>query len=153
MRLLYFDIDGTLLMLGTGDPKPALAGGRFQAEIRQAQVDRLVCVSNLCHAFHMAKEIDAGYDSLGMVFTLCKGVFADEEWFRSVTTLIADPEHRTAAIDFSSDWWYIDDMAEQFFDQAGLRNVFRDQIERRIFAPEPNGSGDDVLRWVARIAN
>jgi len=88
---------------------------------------------------------------LGIIFRLCQGVFADEEWFRSITTLIADPERRTTAIDFASDWWYIDDLAEQFFVQADLHDLFRNQLERRVFAPQPDGTGDDVLRWLASI--
>ena len=77
MRQLYFDIDGTLLT--QGDPKPALTDGRFEAAIRRAQVGRLVCVGNFCNVVQMVKEVDPGYDGLGMVFRLCQGVFADEE--------------------------------------------------------------------------
>jgi hypothetical protein len=152
LRKLYFDIDGTLLGLGTGDPKPALARGGFEAAIRRAQVDLLVCVGNFCHVVEMVKSVDPDYDGLGIVFSLCRGVFADEEWFRRVTTLVVDPEHRASAVNFSGDWWYVDDLAEQFFDRAGLQDVFRNQVGYRICAPQPDGSGDDMLQWVENIA-
>jgi hypothetical protein len=153
MKDLYFDIDGTLLSIGTGGPKPALIDGRFEAAIRLAKIERLICVGNFCHVAEMIKQVDPSYDGLGIIFKLCQGVFADEEWFRSITTLIPDPEHRATAIDFSSDWWYVDDLAEQFFVKAGLHDLFRNQLEYRIFVPQPDGTGDDVLQWAARIAN
>jgi hypothetical protein len=151
MRQLYFDIDGTLLRLGTGVPKPALEHGAFEAAIRQAQIDSLVCVGNFCHVVELVKGFDSDYDAVGIVFSLCKGVFTDEQWFRRVTTLIADPEHRVAAIDTSGDWWYVDDLAERFCDQAGLQGLFRRQLGHRICTPQPDGTGDDVLRWAASI--
>jgi hypothetical protein len=104
MRRLYFDIDGTVLRSGAGDPKPALERGGFEAAIRLAQVDLLVCVGNFCAVVEMIKKINPDYDGLGIVFGLCRGAFADEEWFRSVTTLIADPEHRAGLVDFSAGW-------------------------------------------------
>jgi hypothetical protein len=151
MRQLYFDIDGTLLRLGTGVPKTALARGAFEEAIRRAQFDFLVCVGNFCRVVEMVKQVDSDYDGLGIVFSLCQGVFADEERFRRVTTLIVDPERRAEAIDVSGDWWYVDDLAEQFFDHVGLQGLFRNEVGRRIFAPQPDGTGDDILRWLASI--
>jgi hypothetical protein len=74
VRQLYFDIDGTLLGLGTGVPKPALERGVFEAAIRQMQVGLLVCVGHFCHVVEMVKELDPDYDGLGIVFSLCQGV-------------------------------------------------------------------------------
>jgi hypothetical protein len=153
MRQLFFDIDGSLLRLVTGEPKPALANGRFEDAIRRVHVRRLVCVGNFCHVVRLTTQLDPGYDGLGMVFKLCQGVFKDEEWFRSVTTLIDDPEHRAAAVDLASDWWYLDDLAEHFFAQDGCQDTFRNELSRRICVPEQDGTGDDVLRWVAGITD
>ena len=149
MRCLYFDIDGTLLGLDSGIPKPALAEGGFEAAVRRAHIDRLVCVGNFCRVVQTVQAVNPAYDGLGAIFALCRGAFVDEEWFRSVTTLIADPENRGGAIDFSGDWWYVDDLAEQFFGRAGLHELYRDQTGRRILAPQPDGTGDDVLSWLA----
>ena len=35
MKTLYFDIDGTILLLDQHVPKPGLANGRFEAAIRK----------------------------------------------------------------------------------------------------------------------
>jgi hypothetical protein len=106
-------------------------------------------VGNFCRVITLLKDVDPGYDGLGIVFRLCQGVFTDEEWFRRVTTLIADPEHRAEAINFSGDWWYVDDLEEQFFDRPGLQDTFRNEVGHRILVPQSDGGGDDVLQWAA----
>ena len=44
MRILYFDIDGTLLLEDTIHAKSKLAEGRFEDAVRGAGLDKLVCV-------------------------------------------------------------------------------------------------------------
>jgi len=45
LKVLHFDIDGTLLT--ESEPKTALAGGAFERAVREAGFDRLACVGNI----------------------------------------------------------------------------------------------------------
>jgi hypothetical protein len=52
LRRLYFDIDGTIPTLDTGEPKPVLAAGRLEVAIRNAGFDEIVCVGNFVNVAH-----------------------------------------------------------------------------------------------------
>jgi hypothetical protein len=78
-------------------------------------------------------------------------VFKDEAWFRGVTEPVADPEDRVEHIDRSLDWWYVDDLAEHYCRQVGADELFAEHSSRRIFVPDPRGSGEGVLRWLGSI--
>src|SRR5215475_14010768 len=94
MKTLYFDIDGTVVRSDGSEPKPRLAGGNFEAAVRRAGFNRLVCVGNFTRAAHLMRKVRREYDQLGALFGLCRGTFADEAWFRSVTGLVSDPGNR-----------------------------------------------------------
>ena len=47
MRILYFDISGTLTREGSERAKPQLNDGAFGEAVRAAGFERLVCVSSL----------------------------------------------------------------------------------------------------------
>lgn len=151
MRHLYFDIDGTLLADDTSRPKSKLADGAFETAVVCCGVERLVCVGNIVEAVRAAEKIDPSYDSLGVIFDICRGVFSDRSWFRSVTSLIEDPMNRASEVDLEKDWWYVDDLAEHYFQMAGRTDVFQRNIGRRIFVPSPGGDGADVLEWLEQI--
>jgi hypothetical protein len=151
MRKLYFDIDGTILDVQTAAAKPALIDGKFVQAIREAGIRELVCVGNYAGVAVEVQALDENYDALGAILELCNGVFTDEAWFRANTRLISDPESRAAEVDLDADWWYVDDLAEKYFVEAGRAAVYRQQVGRRILAPTPEGDGMDVLDWLATI--
>jgi len=151
MRTLYFDIDGTVLTLGSGEPKSALERGSLERTIREAKVDELVCVGNFVGVIRTVWTIQPEYDGLGAVFTLCRGVFEDEIWFRALTRLVVNPARRAAEVELREDWWYMDDQAEKYFRDADLVRVFREHHGRRILQPSPTGDGHDVLEWIHSI--
>jgi hypothetical protein len=47
MKTLYFDIDGTVLNIGFGQPKSTLANGQLEAAVREAGFQRIICVGNI----------------------------------------------------------------------------------------------------------
>ena len=152
VRKLYYDIDGTVLVLDTGVAKPALAGGRLERAIRQARVDELVCVGNFCGVIRTVWTVRPEYDGLGAVLALCCGVFGDETWFRELTQLVLNPELRAAEVELGDDWWYMDDQADKYFSDAGRAEVLRQHLGERILQPSPRGDGEDVLSWLDMVA-
>jgi len=87
-------------------------------------------------------------DGIGLAFDLCRGTFADVAWFRQVTTLAVDAEHRVQTVDYSADWWYLDDLAPYFMEKEGRSDLFKANEGRRIFAPDSSGNGKDILDWL-----
>ena len=146
MKTLYFDINGTLT--SEYRCKPALAAGAFERAVRQAGFERLVCVSNLQNTIRLLAELGRPVDSLAMIFDMCFGAFADQPWFRQVTSLVADPGHRAAAIDFTGDWWYLDDLAEEFLANDGLQSRLHQHIGGRVLAPHAASDGAEILDWL-----
>ena len=151
MKTLYFDIDGTILRDST--PKPALADGVFEKFVRKAGFEQLVCVSNVITIIQFREQLGHELDPLKIILGVCRGTFQDEAWFRKVTTLASDPEHRARHIDLASDWWYLDDMALWYLEQDGLSEVCEKFSGTRVFAPNENGSGANVLTWLQQIVN
>ena len=68
------------------------------------------------------------------------------------TVLIDDPQNRADYIEVTGNWWYVDDLACYYMDSAGKSDLFRDYCGSRICAPDPNGSGRDVLEWLRGTA-
>ena len=151
MRRLYFDVDGTILRLYTTCAKPALADGRLERVVREAGIDELVCVGSYVAVALALSAMMEQFDGLGAIFEICNGVFVDQEWFRAHTRLVSDPDRRAAEIDLDSDWWYVDDLAEKYFQAAGRAEVFREHLGSRVFSPTPEGDGQDVLDWLRAV--
>jgi hypothetical protein len=151
VKTLYFDIDGTLLGLESGEVKPALLGGRFEQEVRKAAFNKVVCVGSVVNVIRSLEELGQDSDGMSLVLTLCNGAFSGERWFRESVQLVADPDERVSHIDFSGDWWYVDDLAAYYFEKAGLADVFEENEGCRIFVPDPDGDGSDVLEWLSQI--
>jgi len=148
MKILYFDIDGTILRDST--PKPALADGAFERAVQQAGLEQLVCVSNVITTIQFMEELGQEMDGLGVVYDVCRGTIQHPDWFRKMTTLVSDPEHRARCIDFAADWWYLDDMARWYMEQDHLSEIYEEQLGMRIFAPNQNGDGSNVLNWLLK---
>ena len=68
MRVLYFDIDGTLLTDRGGVPKKQLAGGGFEAAVRSCSFDQLVCVGSVVDVLEATRPAD----ELRTVFEVCQ---------------------------------------------------------------------------------
>ena len=152
MRSLYFDIDGTILIQSTGEAKSALARGRLEQAVRRTTIGELVCVGNFVSVIHTMQSVNHGYDGLGAIFALAQGVFQDESWFRSITRIGRDPKNRALEFPLKSDWWYMDDLAKEYMQEAGLGSVFERENGRRILVPSDEGDGGDVIAWLDRLA-
>ncbi|HEX6790906.1 MAG TPA: hypothetical protein VF247_06325 [Candidatus Krumholzibacteria bacterium] len=150
MKTLYFDIDGTILLWERYAPKPLLADGQFEAHVRKSGFDRLVCVGNLTGILRMVRETGVEVDELEAIMSFCHGTFVDVEWFRAVTSLVPDSGQRTKHIDFNQDWWYVDDLAEEYFTAAGQRDVLESHRGGRVLITPPNSDGQDIIDWLAR---
>ena len=70
---------------------------------------------------------------------------------RNNTTLIENPQDRTEYIDYSADWWYVDDLAEYYMKKSGKAEIYRAAIGKRICEPDPKGSGRDILNWLESV--
>ena len=151
MRTLFFDLDGTVVALEEGTVKPRLAGGAFERAIRRAGFDRLVCVGSAVALIAYVEELKMRPDGHQMIFDLCFGAFEDKSWFMSVCSWIAEPRARGSAIDDVGDWWYVDDLAQRYLEQAGKRSLFERHKGGRILVPGANGNGQDVLDWLEGI--
>lgn len=148
---MYFDIDGSLLVGDTGKPKSALVGGALERAFHLCGIEHLVCVGNFVDAGRSAKEIDPRYDIHGAILNICGGVFRDEEWFRANTSLVSDSYYRAAEVDLNSDWYYLDDLAHYYFKVAYREEIFEENVGGRIFVPDAEGNGEDVLEWLTGI--
>lgn|SRR5439155_965341 len=146
MKTLYFDINGTLAL--HYECKPALAGGVFERAVRQAGFERLVCMSNIQNTIKVLADMGQTTDTLGIIFDLCWGAFCDRMWFLDVTALVPDPEHRVRSVDFAADWWYLDDLAEEYLGREGMSKLFLQNQGGRILAPDPEGDGNEILDWL-----
>jgi hypothetical protein len=151
VKTLYFDIDGTLLGLESGRVKPALVGGEFEQKVRGAGFDDLVCVGSVINVIRAVGQLDRNSDGMSILLNLCSGAFSGERWFRDSVRLVDDPEQRVRHIDFSGDWWYVDDLAAHYFGKAGLGDIFEKNLGIRVFVPDPDGDGNDVLGWLNQI--
>jgi hypothetical protein len=151
MRSLYFDIDGTLLDINSGKPKTALANGAFEKLVRRSGLDRLVCTGQFIDVIRDAAEFGGSYDGMGALFRVCRGVFLDETWFRDNVLLVQDPTNRAGEVDFTEDWWYVDDMAEYYFGLVRLNSTFAKHVGRRILVPSSDGDGEDITNWFEEI--
>ena len=145
-KTLYFDINGTIAF--QYQCKPALVDGAFERAVRAAGFERLVCMSNVQNTIKLLAHLGKQPDALGIIFDMCWGAFRDPDWFRRVTTLVPDPDHRANHIDLASDWWYLDDLAREYFATEELQAQFDQHLGGRILAPAPASDGMDILAWL-----
>ncbi len=148
MKILYFDIDGTVLGAETGCVKPALAEGTLERTIRRCGFTRLVCIGGAVKTVRLLEKQGQAPDGRGTVFKLCEGAFQDETWFREHVDLVRDPDRRAEEIERDGDWWYADDMAAFYFKSAGREAELAEHLGKRIYAPEPDDRGCGLLAWL-----
>lgn len=151
-KILYFDLDGTIVHNEFGAVKSRLGHGHLERCIRSAGFERLVCVANVCSIVSALKEIGREVDGPGMILQLCPGAIEDESWFRAVVSLIPDGSRRVRYIDFDGDWWWVDDRALYFLEREGLAHLGHENQGRRLMIPRPDGDGADVLEWLESVA-
>jgi hypothetical protein len=89
VKALYFDINGSIVC--EYQCKPALADGPFEQAVREAGFQRLVCMSNARSFVKLLNEMGHATNPLTI---MCWGAFCDADWFRQITTLVPDPDHR-----------------------------------------------------------
>jgi hypothetical protein len=150
MKVLYFDLDGTLVGLESGVLKPQLAGGAFERAARAGGFERLVCVSSAVSLIPAVRARDPETDGHALIWRLCEDAFEDEAWFRRAVAWVEEPERRARHLDLGADWWYLDDRAELYLAREGLDGLLHTAHAVRILAPDPNGDGSDVLEWLGR---
>lgn len=148
MKVLYFDIDGTVVREGTSEVKPWLGGGGLERGIRDAGFERLVCVGNMVGMLRRVHGARVDVEGPDRIYDYLDGAFEDRDWFRRHLDLVPDPDRRVAAIDIAADWWYADDRAELYYEREGSRRLFRRHLGGRILVPEPEGDGADVMAWI-----
>ena len=151
MRTLYFDLDGTILSSEDGEAKESLRNGVLELAVRRAKFTRLVCVGNIGIVTHEVEKHCNDYDAIEIVFRLCGGTFQDINWFRAVTKMVANPEKRAESIDYSSDWWYLDDLAVTYLRDANRLESLKGSGEQRVLVPDPSGKGSEILVWLNTI--
>lgn len=148
-RVLYFDIDGTIVHQTFGPPKAAFANGGFEALLREGELDRIVCVSD---AVSMGRALEAAgqISSVGRyVFKQCRGAFRDWRWFARNIEFVSDPSNRARDIDVASDWLLIDDWADRYLMRGRSRALLRSARRgQRVFRPEPDSDGWELRAWL-----
>ena len=151
-RVLYFDIDGTLVRPTFGRAKHALAGGRFERILHRAGFDRVVCVSDAVTIARLLAEVAPRRlraDVPSTLFRFCAGVFDDRAWFREHVRAIQDPIERASEFDLREDWYYVDDHAWRYLARAGIPP---DDAAERVLQCDPHGEGEDVAAWLTGLA-
>src|SRR3954447_11381055 len=150
-RILYFDIDGVLRDY-EDRPKPALVGGVFEQSLQDAGFDRLVCVSGWA-GMAAAEVLKVPVGERGRwLHQIVDTVFPSIEWFLTRLVLCADPDRRAWSIDLSTDWFYLDDWADEYFVAAHGTALYEAELGRRICLANPHGDGSYVLAWSRRIS-
>ena len=132
MRILYFDLDGTLIHLNFGSVKSALGRGAFERAVREAGFERLVCIGNAMAIITLLEETGREPDGHAMLMELCGGAFRDEAWLRSICGWVRDPKHRVREIAFDRDWWCVDDMATRYFELEEKTDLLRAHRGKRV---------------------
>jgi hypothetical protein len=96
----------------------------------------------------LAKDLGIEVDEIEAVMSFCRGTFVDAAWFRSITCMVPSSDLRTVHIDFKDDWYYVDDLAAEYFREAGQEDVLALHLGGRVLIPSPTGSGQDILDWL-----
>ena len=144
VKVLYFEIDGTLLD-DEDNPKSALAKSQFEAALKAANFEFLACVStwvdilaapNLQFSLEQRKE--AVYQKLAPLFS-------DKAWFMSKIMLLPDTNNRGKYIDLNADWYYVDVCADTFFEKAHGAELYQEHLNNRILLCDHRGDGSDIF--------
>jgi serine/threonine protein phosphatase 1 len=150
-KVLYFDIDGTLLDYDD-EPKAALLDGKLEKALKEAGFDHLACVSGWVDILAApVMQIQTLSERKEALHKKLAPLFPDREWFLDKLMLVYDTDHRCRYIDLQSDWYYVDDWADHFFTAALGPQRYEAEQGRRILLCDHEGDGSDVLVWLEKI--
>lgn len=150
MRILYFDIDGTLLDLD-GSPKAALVNGALEARLKRLEFASLVCVSGWVDCFSLDVRHLSPAEQRLCLHRLLASIFPDKSWFLPRLLLGSDTDNRCRDMDFKSDWYYVDDLARRFFTAEFGVAEYHANNGLRILQVDPYGDGNDILSWLDTV--
>jgi hypothetical protein len=150
-KYLYFDIDGTILDGTTKAVKKNLQNGQLEIKIREADFDRIYCVGNVNKIFHGLEEMGQHVDNVEIVYTLCFDAFTDFDWFMNNVCCTKNPDQRIEQIQFNADWWYMDVLAKKYFNECKKGGNIEEHLGNRIFIPNSQGDGQDIINWFGTI--
>lgn len=149
-RVLYFDIDGVLLDYND-HPKTALKDGKLEMEIKRCRFVQLCCVSGWSDMVqHRSFSYNPEQQKMAL-YSIVADVFPDKHWFLSSLRLVSNTDERCASIDLDSDWYYMDDWADEFFVKQYGRRQYESLVNNRVLLVDPYGDGSDILEWLASI--
>ena len=152
MKILYFDINGTILN-AADKAKPLLADGLLEKAVRAAGFERLVCVSSMVTVLHAYRQAGRTPDAHEFILGHCDGTFQDLDWFRATARMVEKPSSRVESIDEEADWYYMDDYAVEYLERAQRFDLLAEQLGKRILVTGPGSDGADVLDWLRRTEN
>ena len=150
-KLLYFDINGTILDSSTKAVKKNLQNGQLELKIRKANFDKIFCIGNVNDIFNGLEEMGQHVDSVEIVYTLCFDAFIDFDWFLKNVCCTKSPDQRIKQIQFKEDWWYMDVLAERYFNRGETKETLIQHRGTRILIPKPDGDGKDIINWFDTI--
>jgi len=150
-KLLYFDIDGTILDGSTKAVKSNLQNGQLELKIRENHFDKIYCIGNVNDIFKGLEKMGQHIDSVEIIYTLCFDAFTDFNWFMNNVCCTQNPDLRIKQIQFMQDWWYMDVLAKRYFNSGETKKTLKEHLGTRILIPEPNGDGKDIINWFDTI--
>lgn len=146
--MLYFDIDGTFLNYDDA-PKAALLNQNLENVLKAANFDFLACVSGWVDIFsEPVMKLPRLEDRKAAIYRLLKDLFPDKDWFLDKLILIPDTDKRGEYIDLNSNWYYIDDWADDFFQKVHSKTLYQQELNKRICCCNPHEDGKDVLDFL-----
>lgn len=115
-RTLYFDIE--VLLDYNEQPKTALDGGVLESELKRGCFEQLVCVSGWSDMAHADPLHIAEPERRAWIHRMLAPLFPDVPWF--LGRALPTARHRPLGLphQLESDWYYVDDWADQFFRAA-----------------------------------
>lgn len=147
-KLLYFDIDGTILDGSTKAVKENLKNGQLEIKIKKCHFDKIFCVGSVNDIFKDLENMGQHVDNTEIVYTLCFDAFTDYDWFVSSIHCLKDSDQQIYPIEFDGDWWYMDCRADNLLKKIGKYGIFTQQVGKRILIPNPTGDGQDIISWL-----
>jgi hypothetical protein len=148
-RVLYFDIDGTLLDY-EDRPKTALLGGRLQRALIQAGFTKFVCVSGWSDLFASA-VLNLSPEQRKQAVCKLLSDLLEPDFFKDRLDLIHDTDNRCHAIDVNEDFYYIDDWADEYATKEFGGEYYKAHCPRRILRVDPYADGSDILEWLQTL--
>jgi len=149
-RVLYFDIDGTLLDY-EDRPKSALLGGRLQRALMHAGFTKFVCVSGWADLFASPALRLPPEERKRAICKMLKEML-DADFLEDRLRLAVETDNRCHSIDVNQDFYYIDDWADEYTIKQFGENFYNAHYGKRILRVDPYGDGTDILDWLESIS-